>query len=59
MTVNGRVVVMGGKDVDDNRLDTVEELDMGQRTWRRLGVRMKRPRSYFASTVINKNLVCP
>lgn len=59
VTVNGRVLVMGGEDVDGNRLDTVEELDMGRRTWRRLGVRMKRQRREFAATVINKNLVCP
>ena len=59
VTVNGRVVVMGGKDGDDNTLDTVEELDMGQRTWRRLGVRMKRPRSGFGAEVMDKNILCP
>ena len=58
VTVNGRVVVMGGQDGRIN-LDTVEELDMGQRTWRRLGVRMKRPRYGFGATVINKNILCP
>ena len=58
VTANGRVVVMGGEDADGNTLDTVEELDMGRRTWRRLGVRMKRPRYGFAATVFNKNMIC-
>ena len=59
VTVNGRVVVMGGEDGDKNDLDTVEELDMGQRTWRRLGVRMKKPKYAFGATVINKSILCP
>jgi len=53
VTVNGHVIMLGGF-ADGHKLDTVEELDMEQRTWRRLGVRMKTPRYGFGATVMDK-----
>ena len=59
VTVNGRVFILGGGETGDgNILDTVEELNMEQRTWRRLGVRMKTPRRIFAATVMGKRELC-
>ena len=57
VTVNNRVVALGGTDGDT--LDTVEELDMREETWRRLdGVRMKTPRRGFGATVMERRLLC-
>jgi len=64
VTVNGRVIILGGyipRPLPWPRsltLDTVEELDMEQRTWRRLEVKMKTPRYRFAATVMERRDLC-
>ena len=58
VTLNDRVILLGGEHRDGSSMETVEELDMGQGTWRRLGVRMKTPRAYFAATVMDRRDLC-
>jgi len=60
VTVTGRVVILGGGwgERPNGGEDTVEELDMEQRTWRRLAVKMKMARSDFAATVMDKKVLC-
>ena len=58
VTVNGRVIILGGSDGEGDLLDTVEELDMGERTWRRLEVKMKEPRGMFGATVMERQYLC-
>ena len=43
VTVNGRALAIGGLG-ESGYLDSVEELDMEEMRWRRVNVRMKRPR---------------
>ena len=53
VTVNGRVIALGGPD------DTVEELDMEKRTWTRLPMKLKRNRMFgFKATVMERSLLC-
>ena len=57
VTVNGRVIILGGTG-DSTTLGTMEELDMGQKAWRRLGVRMKKPRMGFSAAVMERRYLC-
>ena len=52
VTVNDRVVVLGGRDEDYNRLATVEELDTGDWTWSRMEQGMKEARYEFSAVAI-------
>ena len=62
VTVNGRVIILGGSQYNPYGpypvLDTVEELDMEQRTWKTLEVKMKKPRLDFAATVMERRDLC-
>ena len=66
VTVNSRVVALGGVNVKSNPrwnraekvVDTAEELDMEQLTWRKLDVTMKRPRWRFSAAVMERSSLC-
>ena len=67
VTVNGRAIILGGQNHTSNTvtihnmgetLDTVEELDMEQRTWKKLRARMQTPRQRFAAIVMERSNLC-
>ena len=58
---NGNVttLALGGRDVDENALNTVKEWSSKTESWSTLETRLKEKRDYFGLVAAPKTLICP
>ena len=54
-----RVLVLGGYNMDDGTLSTIEELSLENWTWSMMDVKMREARSFFSAVVVPGKMVSP
>ena len=52
-----RVLVLGGYNMDDGTLSTIEELSLENWTWSMMDVKMREARSFFSAVVVPEKMV--